>query len=57
MKQHEHAEVLRAIADGKTVQFKQSEYDSNWIDCEDLTMVNPFEDYHFLWRVKPEATL
>lgn len=59
MKQHEHADVLRAIADGKTVQYKYAEYDTDWMDCnsDDLPMVNPLEDAHLVWRVKPGATL
>lgn len=56
MKQHEHAEVLRAIADGKDVQFKYAEHDANWLDVFGISP-NPIEDAHLVWRVKPEATV
>lgn len=52
-KPHKHAEVLRAIADGKTVQWNDGV--SGWKDAE----FKPFTPLHhegvgFEWRVKPE---
>lgn len=51
MAEHKHAEVLRAIADGKPVQW-QSLADGGWIDP--LGSMNPLIDIHLNWRVKPE---
>ena len=53
MKEHKHAEVLRAIADGKTVQRRYPNDD--WVDyvakwhCSILDCSETVE-----WRVKPE---
>lgn len=52
-KPHKHAEVLRAIADGKEVQFKcvggdWSDYNAKWY-CSPLDCADDIE-----WRVKPE---
>ena len=51
MAEHKHAEVLRAIADGKVVQW-QSNYDNEWSDL--MGRMNPISDSHLNWRVKPE---
>jgi hypothetical protein len=54
MKQHKHAEVLRAIADGKEVQYRHSEMDRcEWtsIGCYEI---NPIHFPEWEWRVKPE---
>lgn len=50
---HKHAEVLRAIADGKTVQFLSP--NGVWRDAE----FKPYTPIHhegvnFEWRIKPE---
>lgn len=51
MAEHKHAEVLRAIADGKAVQW-QSRADGSWNDRQSL--VNPLSEDFLNWRVKPE---
>ncbi len=51
MAEHKHAEVLRAIADGKDVQW-QSMSDGSWNDRRGI--FNPIVDCHNNWRVKPE---
>jgi len=51
MTEHKHAAVLRAIADGKVVQW-QSMADQGWNDQHGA--INPFIDHHLEWRVKPE---
>lgn len=51
MAEHKHAEVLRAIADGKVVQW-QSRADGSWNDRQSL--VNPLCEDFLNWRVKPE---
>lgn len=53
MTEHNHAEVLRVIADGKEVQARASAL-SDW---EDITIdedFNPFSDPKWQWRIKPE---
>lgn len=50
--EHKHAEVLRAIADGKTVQWKS--YKGEWFDALCDTGLNPLVGHSFEWRVKPE---
>ena len=52
MAEHKHAEVLRAIADGKEVQWRQR---GNWNDVEDLTTsFDPINFPEYEWRVKPQ---
>ena len=51
MKPHKHAEVLRAIADGKEAQW-QSELDGSWNTPTPYN--NPISDSHLNWRIKPE---
>ena len=46
---HKHAEILRAIADGKEVQFKGS--NGEWIEP---VSINPIHDSYLEWRIKPE---
>ena len=52
MAEHKHAEVLRAIADGKVVQWKAGftwhDYKPDEDDC------SPLIDDGIEWRVKPE---
>lgn len=47
---HKHAEVLRAIADGKTVQWRS---DAEWHDAE-FEPYTPMSKLNLEWRVKPE---
>jgi hypothetical protein len=48
--EHKHAEVLRAIADGKKVEwFGGGNY---WIEAESI--INPLSYPHYKWRIKPE---
>jgi len=47
---HKHADVLRAIADGKEVQFKHR-ISHAWVTPEH---VNPISNPEVEWRVKPE---
>lgn len=50
MAQHKHAEVLRAIADGKEVQW--SSIQGEWHDR--IGGLNPMSDEDISWRIKPE---
>lgn len=53
-KPHKHAEVLRAIADGKQVQWSSPETcDGCWHDL-DVDLFNPLANAVLKWRVKPE---
>ena len=57
MAEHKHAAVLRAIADGKAVQFKQPNGQFDWWDIEFSQMksgYDPFTYPHYEWRIKPE---
>lgn len=47
---HKHADVLRAIADGKEVQFKHR-ISHAWVTPEH---VNPISNPEVEWRIKPE---
>jgi len=51
---HKHAEALRAIADGKTVQY--SEFDNGiWTDRPDSYCAkDPITNDEYAWRIKPE---
>jgi hypothetical protein len=53
MKEHKHAEVLRAIADGKEVEYR--------IHAEDIWRLpidfNPIAQQHLQWRIKPEMLI
>lgn len=56
MTQHPNAEILRAIADGKAVQwrFKHAiEAAKIWRDYADEPSLNPSSDPLIEWRVKP----
>lgn len=54
MKQHPQAEILRAIADGKTVQMRNALRGSQvWTD--EPTPFEYLSDDRFEWRVKPET--
>lgn len=52
MKPHKHAEVLRAIADGKEVQFK-NQISGAWVETNHVNL-NPITHPELEWRVKPE---
>ena len=49
MTEHKHAAILRAIADGKEVEFEGS--DGIWTS---VPFVNPIGADHLEWRIKPE---
>lgn len=51
-KQHKHAEVLHAIADGKEVQFKNKILGA-WVETNHVNL-NPITHPDLEWRVKPE---
>ena len=51
-KQHKHADVLRAIADGKEAQFKNQILGA-WAETNHLNL-NPITHPELEWRVKPE---
>ena len=52
MKEHKHAEVLRAIADGKTVQCN---IDGKWVDSWLFhSFKDPLTNSDYEWRIKPE---
>jgi hypothetical protein len=52
---HIHAEVLRAIADGKTVQY-QYKRTNEWLEgCTHPSQPDPFTNPDLQWRVKPEV--
>jgi hypothetical protein len=46
--EHRHAEVLRAIADGKEVEYW---YKGEW---RQDSSTNPITNGHLEWRIKPE---
>jgi len=54
MKQHKHAEVLRAIANGKEVQYHLPYY-IVWIDLKEGDVNNPIFQSDWEWRIKPEV--
>ncbi len=49
MKPHKHAEVLRAIADGRDVEYRASE--NLWVVMDRHT--NPLDHPYYEWRIKP----
>lgn len=51
MTQHPQAEILRAIADGKEVQYR-SEVTGDWLDCHLFTIAR-HPDWTF--RIKPKT--
>jgi hypothetical protein len=48
--QHKHAEILRAIADGKEVEWLGGK-DAWYIGTKEI---NPLSHPHLEWRIKPE---
>lgn len=54
-KPHKHAEILRAIADGDVVQFREYR-DDTWIDRQDDSNApDPITHDFYEWRIKPEV--
>lgn len=51
-KAHKNAEVIKAWADGKAIQWQTSCGD--WIDFLDYAHSGPWNDYTQVWRIKPE---
>jgi hypothetical protein len=49
MTPHRHADVLRAIADGREVEYSY-DFGNNWNDAYDK---NPIAHDGYKWRVKP----
>lgn len=54
---HPNAEILRAIADGKTVQWRRAcTPERAWIDYTSVSELTPINvAAHIEWRIKPEA--
>jgi hypothetical protein len=52
---HKHAEVLRAIADGKVAQWRDDDAD-DWFQAlqSDGSTFNPISKPNLQWRIKPE---
>lgn len=49
---HKHADILRAIADGTTVQY----WSDKWKDRDDDSNApDPITYYFYEWRIKPEV--
>ena len=57
MSEHKHAEVLRAIADGRIVQFEDGLTKGLWVSASmlGLNSVTPLSHPHLNWRVAPPA--
>lgn len=51
-KPHKYAEVIKAWADGKDVQYKHED-EEKWTDYVDGNGLG-FQHPNFLWRIKPE---
>jgi len=54
MKQHKHAEILRAIADGKEIQIASKVDSPKWEDWEAGTHWSPLDSHECQYRIKPE---
>lgn len=54
MAEHKHAAVLRAIADGKHVQWKSCDFGGDWQDFYSAGMITPLTHWRHEWRIKPE---
>jgi antitoxin (DNA-binding transcriptional repressor) of toxin-antitoxin stability system len=59
MTEHKHAEVLRAIADGKEVEMKiRDRWVATLINAPFATdVVNPISSPDFEWRIKPQPPI
>ncbi len=53
MKEHKHAKVLRAIANGEAVEWKMIGGDTWRTDCDYHPISQPLLD----WRVKPKPSI
>ena len=54
-KPHKHADILRAIADGTTVQYC-AYGDNTWYDrADDSNAPDPITHDYYEWRIKPEV--
>ena len=53
MTEHKHAKVLRAIADGKPVQYRTLT-GTDWHDFDPDSMIFPYPHCGMSWRIKPE---
>lgn len=54
VKEHTHASILRAIADGKQVQWKHSDPVIGWVDFQPNVHRWPGALPKMEWRIKPE---
>jgi hypothetical protein len=54
---HKHAEVLKAIADGKAVQYRYSRHLEWSLFLGDFADSNPLNAPNFEWRVAPETLM
>ena len=57
MTQPKHAEVLRAIADGKEVEYSSIGYSKWYLLNLANVEVNPLSFPEYQWRIKPEVKL
>ena len=57
MTPHPHAEILRAIADGKEIQFAYDTEPGNWLFIDTKTVLSQLHTKHYHFRVKPETIL
>lgn len=53
---HKHAEILRAIADGKVVQY-QTPTVGVWTDFQPDIQGFPTNNCYLAWRIKPEEVV
>lgn len=51
-KAHKNAEVIKAWADGKAIQWPTAY--NEWIDFDEDWHSGPWNDYTQVWRIKPE---
>lgn len=51
---HKHADVLRAIADGKAVQWQSEDFLGGWHDFYPTGVITPLTHQRHNWRIKPE---
>lgn len=56
MKEHKHAEILRAIADGREVEYRQAQevWKAPQKNGDGSTYENPVLHTEWEWRIKPE---
>lgn len=51
---HNHAEVIKAWADGKVIQYYVQDNNGHWDDF-DTNNVPSFNNDRYQWRIKPET--